>query len=218
MRYKCLVLDHDETVVQTEKTLGYPFFCQILQQFRPGLSISLADYVQDCNIIGFTEMCKKRFHFTDAELKQEHDAWSAYIRQKIPETFPGIEKIIRRQKSAGGLLCVVSHSNNENILRDYTVHFGIQPDAIYGWDLPPHQRKPNPYPLTQIMKQYRLEPKDILVVDDAKLACQMAQPLGIDVAFAAWSKSEFPTLLKEMENLCKYTFYSTNELENFLFY
>ena len=96
-------------------------------------------------------------------------------------------------------------------------HFGTQPDAIYGWDLPKEQRKPNAYPLLSIMQTYDLTPEDILVVDDSKLAWDMAAPLGVKIAFAAWGKKAFPLLSEEMENLCDYTFHSTKELENFLF-
>ena len=34
LKYPCLVLDHDDTVVQSERTIGYPFFCYILDQYR----------------------------------------------------------------------------------------------------------------------------------------------------------------------------------------
>ena len=63
-KYKCLVLDHDDTVVQTEKTIGYPYFCHILDQFRPGETISFRDYVHDCHNYGFAEMCRRRWQFT----------------------------------------------------------------------------------------------------------------------------------------------------------
>ena len=36
LKYKCLVLDHDDTVVQSEATINYPFFVYILDQYRPG--------------------------------------------------------------------------------------------------------------------------------------------------------------------------------------
>ena len=43
LKYPCLVLDHDDTVVQTEKVLGYPYFCKILPDFRPDATISFSD-------------------------------------------------------------------------------------------------------------------------------------------------------------------------------
>ena len=217
LKYPCLVLDHDDTVVQSEKTIGYPFFCKILEEFRPGASVSLHDYVLDCHNIGFADMCRKRFAFTDQELFDEYMAWKEHIRTNIPASFPGIDRVIQRQRENGGLICVVSHSSFDNITRDYTVHFGLQPDAIYGWDFPEEQRKPNPYPLLDIMEKYQLSPKDLLVVDDLKLAWKMANPLGVPIAFAAWSKADFPELATEMRQLCDFSFDSTEELEKFLF-
>lgn len=216
-KYPCLVLDHDDTVVQSMKTLSYPFFCYVLDLFRPGRFMSMADYILDCHNLGFAELCKCRYGFTEEELAKEHRMWMDYIRTHIPDPYPGIGRIIRRQKELGGLVCVVSHSSVENITRDYTTHFGMLPDAIYGWDLPAHQRKPNPWPLEDIMAKYSLQSEDILVVDDMKLACLMARPLGVKVAYANWDDMGVPSLSREMEELCDYTFKSTEELEKFLF-
>ena len=217
LKYPCLVLDHDDTVVQSEKTIGYPYFCYILDQFRPGKKISLENYVAGCHNLGFANMCREYWQFTEQELLDEYRGWMDYIRTHIPDPFPGIREIILRQKAEGGMICVVSHSAIENITRDYMTHFGIVPDAIYGWDLPEHQRKPAPYPLLDIMERYHFSPKELLVVDDLKLAHTMAASVGVDIAFAAWSKEEFPALSKEMTELCNYTFHSTKELETFLF-
>ena len=217
LKYKCLVLDHDDTVVQTLKTLSYPFFCLELEQFRPGESISLKDYVTQCHHLGFLDMCRECFHFTEEELALEHRQWMDYILSNIPAPFPGIERIIRRQKEEGGILCVVSHSNYENIIRDYRHHFGIEPDAIYGMDRPPQERKPNPWPLEDIMRKYDLSPGELLVVDDMKLSCLMAQPLGVEVAYAGWDDMGVPELREEMRQLCEYAFDSVEKLEAFLF-
>lgn len=217
LKYKCLVLDHDDTVVQTEKTLGYPYFCKILEEFRPGQKISFAEYVLDCHNYGFAEMCRRRWQFTPEEQKEEYRGWMNYVMTHIPETFPGIGDVVHRQKAEGGIICVVSHSSRENITRDYLHHFDLRPDAIYGWDLPEDQRKPSPYPLLNIMEKYSLSNTDILVVDDMKLAWKMAYPLSVPVAFAAWGKLEFPELSKEMRTLCAYSFDSPMELYNYLF-
>ena len=217
LKYRCLVLDHDDTVVQTLKTLSYPFFCLELEQFRPGTTMTISDYVIQCHRRGFADMCRECFGFTEEELALEHRQWMDYIMENVPDIFPGIDRIIRRQKEEGGILCVVSHSNSDNISRDYRVHFGIQPDAIYGWDMEPHQRKPHPWPLQDIMRKFDLTPEEILVVDDMQLACQMAAPLGIQVAFAGWDDMGVPELRREMECRCAYTFHATEELEKFLF-
>lgn len=217
LKYPCLVLDHDDTVVQSEATINYPYFCNILDQFRPGTTITLEEYIHGCCHQGFVEMCKKQYHFTDEELAQEYAGWKEYIKKHVPAPYPGIEAVIRRQKAEGGILCVVSHSGAENIIRDYMAHFGILPDDIYGWDIPEHQRKPNPYPLEQIMRKYSLTPEQLLVVDDLKPAYDMASKVGVPIAFAKWSKGGQPEICKEMSSLCSYTFDSPKELERFLF-
>ena len=217
LKYPCLVLDHDDTVVQSMKTLSYPFFLYILEQFRPGSFMSFENYVCDCHQLGFADLCRKRFGFTDAELKKEHTLWMDYVLSHTPDAYPGIGNVIRRQKEESGIVCVVSHSSSANILRDYDTHFGIRPDAIYGWDLPEEQRKPNPYPLLDIMVRYNLTPQELLVVDDMKLAWKMANPLGVQVAYAGWTGMGVEAIAREMENLCDYTFDSIAKFEEFLF-
>lgn len=216
-KYRCLVLDHDDTVVQSMKTLSYPFWCMELELFRPGITQSLEDYILECHNRGFASLCRDCFHFTDEELKKEHEMWMEYIMTHTPDPYPGIAEIIHRQKAEGGMICVVSHSHADNILRDYRTHFGLEPDAVYGWELPSHQRKPNPYPLEDIMRRYSLKPEEILVVDDMKLACQMADPLGIRVAYSGWNGLEIPEIEEEMRSMCTYSFESTEKLYNFLF-
>ena len=217
LKYRCLVLDHDDTVVQSMKTLSYPFWCMELEIFRPGVTQSLEDYILECHNRGFAGLCRDCFHFTDEELKTEHRMWMDYIMTHTPDPYPGIAAVIRRQKEEGGLVCVVSHSHADNIVRDYKTHFNMEPDAIYGWELPPHQRKPHPYPLLNIMQRYDLKPEEILVVDDMKLACQMAHPLGITVAYSGWNGLGIPEIEAEMKAMCAYSFDSTEKLYNFLF-
>lgn len=217
LKYPCLVLDHDDTVVQSESTINYPFFCYILDQFRPGEKITLDEYTNGCFSPGFADMCRQRYHFTEQELKDEYERWMDYVMTHTPDPFPGIRELIHRYKESGGVICVVSHSSAKNITRDYQTHFGILPDDIYGWDLPPHQRKPSTYPLEQIMNKYDLKPNQLLVVDDLKPAWVMCRNAGVPIAFAAWSKLNCPGILAEMTGLCDYTFHAPSELEAFLF-
>lgn len=216
-KYPCLVLDHDDTVVQSMKTLSYPFFLYVLEVFRPGKTMSFSDYVRDCHHYGFADLCRIRFGFTEEELSKEHAMWMEYVLQNTPDPYPGIGNILKQQKQAGGLICVVSHSSKENILRDYRTHFGFVPDAVYGWELPEQQRKPNPYPLQDIMSRFSLSKDQILVVDDMKLACKMAAPLGIQVAYAGWNGLAVPEIDAEMKQLCHYNFTTVQEFEDFLF-
>lgn len=217
LKYPCLVLDHDDTVVQSEKNVNFPYFEYILNEFRPGTKVTLKEYTEGCYHLGFSNMCRQWYQFTEQELVDEFNSWKEYIRYHIPAPYPGIERIIQRQKDLGGMVCVVSHSSEENISRDYQTHFGMLPDDIYGWDLPEAQRKPSTYPLEQIMKKYGFQPEQLLVVDDMKPAYEMASAAGVSIAFAAWGRKDYPEIEKQMRKICNFSFDSPEELEHFLF-
>ena len=217
LKYPCLILDHDDTVVQSEATVNYPFFVEFLKEYRPGMTITAQEYISACYHPGYIEMCRQRFSFTDEELDTEYRAWKAHIKIHAPEPYPGIRQLLQKFKAAGGVIIVASQSAQENILRDYRLHIGIEPDAIYGWDLDPAHRKPNPYAIEQAAETYGFSKDQMLVVDDMKTAVQMARDGGVRIAFAGWGRRDFPTICSEMERLCDFSFYSTKELENFLF-
>lgn len=217
LRFPCLVLDHDDTVVQSEATVNFPFFEYILDKFRPGAKVTLKEYTEGCYHFGFAEMCRKWYQFSEQELVDEYLGWQEYIRDHIPAVYDGMDRIIHRQIESGGLVCVVSHSCTENITRDYIHHFQVIPHEIYGWDYPEHQRKPNPYPLMQIMKKYGLTADKMLVVDDMKPAYEMASKVGVPICFAAWGRKDYPEISKEMKSLCDFSFDSPALLEHFLF-
>lgn len=217
LRYPCLVLDHDDTVVQSEHTVNFPYFQYILDQFRPGTAVTMQEYVSGCFRYGFADWCRKCYAFTEQELIDEYEGWKVYARSHVPAPFPGIGEIIRRQRELGGKICVVSHSSEENISRDYLAHFGILPDDIFGWDLPEEHRKPSTFPLEQIMQKYGFQPDELLVVDDMKPAWEMASRAGVPIAFAAWGRVDSPEITEQMRSLCNFSFDTPEKLGSFLF-
>ena len=217
LKYPCLVLDHDDTVVQSELTVNLPYFLLTLDSFRPGATISAEEYADGCYRMGFANMCRQRFSFTEQEILEEYTGWKEYIKTHIPDPFPGIGDVIRKQKALGGKVCVVSHSCNENITRDYSRNFGILPDDIFGWDLPEELRKPNDYALKVIMETYGFSPQELLVVDDMKLAYTMAKKQQVPIAFAAWGRKNCPAICEEMRRICDFSFDTPQEFGNFLF-
>ena len=67
LKYRCLVLDHDDTVVQTERTIGFPYFRDYIERIRPGRTLSFEEYVRDCNNMIFADMCTQRWQMTQEE-------------------------------------------------------------------------------------------------------------------------------------------------------
>ena len=217
LKYPCLVLDHDDTAVKSELTVNYPCFLLALEKFRPGETMEYPEFVDWCFRHEFTDFLRIKYDFTEEELLEEYHMWQDYSKTHIPPAYEGIRELIAEQKNRGGMVCVVSLSSRENILRDYRTHFGMEPDMVFSCDDPRNQRKPNPYPLEQIMARFSLSSSQLLMIDDLPTGPQMAAKAGVPSVFAAWSRQESPGLMEAMSELCDFTFHSTEDLRKFLF-
>ena len=216
MRYKCLVLDHDDTVVNSTATIHHPCFQAYLDLRRPGMECSLEKYFLKNFDPGFLPMCREDYGMDDAELEDESAFWREYVKSHIPSAFPGIRDILERHRAMGGLICVVSHSYEDNILRDYSFNSLPEPDAVFGWEQPVERRKPYPWPLEEIMRRFSLKPEELLMVDDLKPGYDMAAACGVDFAGVGWA-NDIPAIEAFMRENCRMYFKSVNELEKFLF-
>jgi phosphoglycolate phosphatase/pyrophosphatase PpaX len=181
------------------------------------MKCSLEDYFIKNFDPGFMPMCRGEYGMSEEELQAEGRFWQEYVKNHIPEAYPGIKEIMEAHKAAGGILCVVSHSHEDKILRDYEANGLPVPDAVYGWGRPEHERKPNPFPLLDIMERFHLSADEILVVDDMKLSCKMAAPLGVKVAYSGWNGLGIPEIEAEMKHLCDYSFDTIAQLQQHLF-
>ena len=215
MKYKCLVFDHDDTVVNSTATVHYPSFLEYLKLYRPGMSISLEDYFIKNFHPGYVQMCREDFKLTDEDLAVETQFWREYVKSRIPEAYEGIREIMLRQKAQGGLICVVSHSFRDNILRDYRENGLPEPDAVYGWEQPPERRKPNIWPLQDIMERFSLKPSELLMIDDLKPGFDMARDGGVDFAAVGWA-NDIPEIENFMRENCGLYFKTVSQLSEFL--
>ena len=216
MRDKCLVLDHDDTVVNSTATIHHPCFQTYLDLRRPGMECSLEKYFLKNFDPGFIPMCREDYGMDDAELEDETAFWREYVKNHIPAAYPGIRDILQRHKAQGGLICVVSHSYEDNILRDYRFNSLPEPDAVFGWGQPEERRKPYPWPLQEIMRRFSLTPEELLMVDDLKPGYDMAAACGVDFAGVGWA-NDIPEIEAFMRSNCRMYFKSVKELDKFLF-
>ena len=215
MRYKCLVFDHDDTVVESTAQIHWPCFCAFLNRYFPGKSISLEDYFLKNFAPGFIEMCREDFGLTDADLDTELKFWQAYVKNHTPRAYAGIRQIMERQKSEGGLLAVISHSFDYNIRRDYEANHLPVPDMVFGWEQPRERRKPNAWPLEQVLEHFSLSPGEVLVVDDLKPGYDMAKALGVPFAAAGWANN-IPEIESFMRRNSDYYCKTVDDLAGFL--
>lgn len=215
MKYRCLVFDHDDTVVDSTATIHYPCFVEFLRRYYPGRDCTLEDYFRKNFAPGFIPMCREEYGMDDAELERESAFWRRYVQNHIPRAYPGVREIMERHKAAGGLLCVVSHSYEDNIRRDYRANSLPEPDLVYGWEQPLERRKPEPWPLEEIMRRCGLAPGELLMIDDLKPGFDMAAACGVDFAAVGWS-NEIPEIERFMRGNCRMYFKTVAELAAFL--
>jgi phosphoglycolate phosphatase/pyrophosphatase PpaX len=223
LRYRCLVVDHDDTSVMSTPSVHYPAHVEALRRLRPGLEpIGLEGWLARNFDPGIMDYLRVELGMDDAELRQNYLIWREFTSSRVPGFFPGLLEIYAEHKRRGGILVVVSHSEAEMIERDYRVASTIatgaafMPDLVFGWDDDPEKRKPHPFPLLETMERFGLAKEEILVLDDLKPGADMAAAVGIDFAAAGWGHS-IPEIREAMQGHCRYYLERVEELRAILF-
>ena len=216
MRYPCLVLDHDDTVVDSTATVHYPCFVEYCGIYHPEAQYTLDEYIRYNFEPGIVEFFGGMIGMSGEEMEREQRYWNGYVRRHVPRAYGGMRELLLRHRARGGALCVVSHSYTENILRDYRENGLPEPDLVFGWDSPAQERKPNPYPLEQIMERLGFAREELLVLDDLKPGYDMAKSCGVSFAAAGWGY-DIPEIEGFMRANCDKYFKTVAGLSDFLF-
>ncbi len=218
MRYKCLVLDHDDTVVDSTAKIHFPAFVEYLKIARPHLAnkYTLESYLEKNFHPGIMSLLCDEVGLTEEETKEEELFWSDFVKNHIPSSYEGIREIISEFRARGGIIAVSSHSFGHYIERDYKHNSLPMPDRIFGWDIPKEERKPAPHTVFALMRDFNLTPCEILVVDDLKPGYDMARAAGADFAAAGWAYN-VPTIESFMRKNCDCYLKTVDELHKLLF-
>ena len=167
---------------------------------------------------GIMSFLVDELRLTPEELAVEHAIWREFTARGMPHFYPGFLEALAAYKARGGYVVVVSHSESHTILGHYRSAAnggGVVPDLVFGWDLEPPKRKPNPYPVRETIRQLSLEPRDVLVVDDLKPGVDMAKAAGVDAAAAGWSH-DIPSIRDFMKSTCVAYFATIPEFARFI--
>lgn len=211
MKYKCLVLDYDDTVVRSTEELHFPSFLKVMKKLRPDRTFTLEEFIMMSFRPGFLEYVTDVLKLTDAELAYEQREWEMDADRVIPEFYEGMNDILTEYQKKGGIITIVSHSISKNIKYNFENNTDVKLDDVYGWELGEGKRKPSAYPLEEIMRKFNLKAEDMLMVDDLKPGYDMAKKCGVDFASAGWSHiiPEIVDFMKENSD------YYLNNLDEF---
>lgn len=216
LKYPCLVLDHDDTVVNSTATIHYPAYLEAIRRMGRTTDLTLEGYFRVNFDPGFVPFMQQAHAFTEEDFAVEYDIWQECVQRTIPRVYPGMDEVIRRQLREGGTVCVVSHSVDVNIRRDYRANGLPEPTLVFGWEQPRERRKPSPWPLEEIMRRLRFAPEELLMVDDLKPGLDMATAAGVPFAAALWAH-RIPEIHAYMRRCCDSCFDTPQALARWLF-
>lgn len=218
MKYKCLVLDHDDTVVDSTKSIHYPCFISFLEKYRPHLlgRYTPESFLEKNFTPGIIPFFRYEVGLNDEEILLEEEYWREYVMWHIPTAYPGIKEIICEFMSHGGIVAVSSHSFKSFIERDYKENGLPTPHEIFGWELEREKRKPSTYALDTLMRKYSLKKDEILVVDDLKAGFDMAKGRQAHFAASGWAYN-VPLIEGFMREHSDFYLERVEELYNLLF-
>jgi phosphoglycolate phosphatase/pyrophosphatase PpaX len=200
-----LVLDHDETSVDSTPAIHYPAYIEIMRVLRPKEKpLTLEGWFKKNFHPGVMHYYEDELEFTKEELKKEYEVWRRFTTNMLPEFYEGIIPALEEFKKGGGLIGVVSHSEKELIEKHYQEKSqGFRPDMIIGWTKDKEKNKPSPWPVYEIVKVLGVRPKEILVIDDLKPGIEMAINANVDAAAAGWAYRKHNLNIPEIEDYMK---------------
>jgi phosphoglycolate phosphatase/pyrophosphatase PpaX len=217
MRFRALILDHDDTAVNSTALIHHPAHLKTMALLRPGQPpVDLDTFFLKNFHPGIMPFFQDELGMDAEELETELTIWRDMMAGATPAFFPGFLEALDAYRDQGGRIAVVSHSEVDVIRRHYQEAGAHRvPDLIYGWDPDPARRKPSPYPVQQILQTLDLAPDQVLVVDDLKPGVLMALAAGVPVAAAGWAHA-IPAIRTYMEANCVEYFEQVAEFARFI--
>lgn len=215
--YRCLLIDHDDTCVDSTRHIHYPAHLEILRRMRPGHAPeTLEGWFEKNYSPGVYEFYTSELNFSAEEMEEEFRIWRSFTSTMIPRFFPGMLDTLKEYRRAGGLVAVVSHSESDLIRRDYEAGGeGFMPDLILGWENDPERRKPGTWPAIEALRRFDLPPESAAVLDDLLPGIEMAEKAGIDALGAGWGH-RVPLIERELRRRCSRYFPSVAGFRRFL--
>jgi beta-phosphoglucomutase-like phosphatase (HAD superfamily) len=196
MKYRCLILDHDDTVFDSGYSVHYQAFINTLRTLKPHLpEPDFIDFNRANFHLGFMRMCRELYGFDEHDFKEEYRIWKAYTQTHQASPFEGFHPLLNQFRSLGGRIAVASFSESSEIERDYRQHFNFEPDLIYAYDTHKAQLKPSSALIHDVQTRWGLSGEDILVIDDNPIGQVMALKASVDFIYATWSHQD-PILIR----------------------
>jgi phosphoglycolate phosphatase/pyrophosphatase PpaX len=218
LRYSCLLVDHDDTAVDSMSVVHFPAHLEALATLRPERPAPTKEQFLLHNFHGIMEYLIDDLKLSRQELAQEFQIWRRWTTSRIPLFFPGFIELMEEYRARGGKVVVISHSEKDVIEGHYRVAKKppFLPDLVFGWDHDERRRKPSPWPVQEALRELRYEPLQALILDDLKPGILMSRATGVPAAAAGWSHT-VPEIESYMRANTVAYFPRVEDLRRFLF-
>ena len=219
LNFKCLVLDHDDTSVDSTPHIHYPCYVEYMKTRPQDHCLTFEEWFKALWYKGLFGYYREDLHLTESEILEQVALSRQYaMTHERAHFFPGFIEMLQQFRALGGFICVVSFSDETNIYRVYKEETNDQfaPDVVYGWhEETKEQCKPYPYPIHSMMEKYGFAKEDFLVIDDMPQGIEMGKAAGVKCAGAMYGEGH-EVLRKEMEECCDYICESVDDLKKLL--
>jgi len=215
LRWRVLLLDHDDTTVDSTATVHYPAHVESLRVLRPDLQpISLEGYFEKNHSPGISKYFAELF--TAEQMPQEKEIWRQYTSSHMPHFFPGMLELLKEYSRRGGKIVVISHSE-ESTIRKHYANAGADGllETVIGWNDDPSRRKPAPWPAQHALEITGVSAAEALVADDLSPGVKMAKAAGVAVVGTGWGHN-VPEVRSYMQSNCEFFAASVDEFRAIL--
>ncbi len=221
MRYSCLLLDHDDTTIDSTPVVHYRAHLEQMRRLgRHAEALSLEQWYRVNFHPGIRHYLEKQLQLSPDEQQLCYSIWREFTTTELPPFFDHLLLFLSHFKAAGGVLAVVSHSEPDVILRHYRSQSevpGLEPDEIFGWMGDPKKNKPYLWPVERMEQLYGFTREEMLVVDDLKPGIVMAREAGVASVGVGWSH-RIPELRGHLEQIATWYAESIPELEHIVWH
>lgn len=220
LRKKCLILDHDDTIINSQESIHYPLFVEVLKKLRPNIQpIDFERFIDLSNELGFVKMCRTLYHYTPQEIEFEYHYWKTHSAAMQAPSFEGLKEILQAFTQAGGLIIVYTMNSSQNVLQDYERLFQFVPHKIIAHDQYVVLKKPYRLSILHALHELELNVKECIFIDDTPMLLELKDRLNMDFLAANWAKSAHPLwkhrhdvpILNHPKELASYIFKTSTE-------
>ncbi|HAP15925.1 MULTISPECIES: HAD family hydrolase [Lactococcus] len=197
------IFDFDGTLANSGKT-GILATQSAFQEFNLKVpSEKMINYYTGIPIEKSFKKMLPDYAFRETEFQALLSAFRQYYKEYEQENltlFPHIKEVLQKLKSLGKRLYVVSSKHSVALKRnleylDIAVYF----EGVVGSDQVEHY-KPAPDGVLYILKTYRIDPEDSIMIGDASFDIQMGKAAGIKTCAVSWGAHSFEDLDNEAPN------------------